>query len=304
MATFTPLGKIDIEKFLTLFDVGQLSDFRQIPTGIENTNYFVTTTKYDQQQHFVLTLVEVASFPEIPFFTNLTRHLANYGLPVPAPRLTLDGMSLTVLKNKPALLLPKLPGVHLQLPSCEHCQEVGRMLGLMHSTLLSSSYQRENPYSAEWMYTTIEQTQLQFEPATLNLLLRCAQHYELLEASPLPRGIIHGDLFKDNVLVTEAKITGILDFFHACTDFLLMDVAISINDWCQNQHQLIDSERVTSLLAGYEKARPLEQEERQQLPIFQQIAAARFALTRSLTGESGNHLKDPHECLKLLESLV
>ncbi len=304
MAAFTPLHKIDIENFLALFNAGQLTDFRQIPTGIENTNYFVTTTKYDQEQHFVLTLVEVASFSEVPFFLNLTRHLANYGLPVPAAELTLDGMSLTVLKNKPAMLLPRLPGAHLQQASSEHCLEVGQLLGLMHSTLLGSSYHRENPYSSDWMYTTIQQTQAHFDPAIKNLLTQSAELYDLLESSSLPRGIIHGDLFRDNILFTDAKITGVLDFFHASTDFLMMDIAVTINDWCRNQDQSIDPELAAGLLRGYEMTRPIEPEERDHMTTFQQIAAARFALTRSLTGLPGNYLKDPKACLLLLESLA
>tara|TARA_B100001146_G_C16179497_1_gene433960 strand:+ start:69 stop:995 length:927 start_codon:yes stop_codon:yes gene_type:complete len=304
VAAFTPLHKIDIENFLALFNAGQLTDFRQIPTGIENTNYFVTTTKYDQEQHFVLTLVEVASFSEVPFFLNLTRHLANYGLPVPAAELTLDGMSLTVLKNKPAMLLPRLPGAHLQQASSEHCLEVGQLLGLMHSTLLGSSYHRENPYSSDWMYTTIQQTQAHFDPAIKNLLTQSAELYDLLESSSLPRGIIHGDLFRDNILFTDAKITGVLDFFHASTDFLMMDIAVTINDWCRNQDQSIDPELAAGLLRGYEMTRPIEPEERDHMTTFQQIAAARFALTRSLTGLPGNYLKDPKACLLLLESLA
>ncbi|HIK69333.1 MAG TPA: homoserine kinase [Pseudomonadales bacterium] len=304
MAAFTPLHKIDIENFLALFNAGQLTDFRQIPTGIENTNYFVTTTKYDQEQHFVLTLVEVASFSEVPFFLNLTRHLANYGLPVPAAELTLDGMSLTVLKNKPAMLLPRLPGAHLQQASSEHCLEVGQLLGLMHSTLLGSSYHRENPYSSDWMFTTIQQTQAHFDPAMKNLLTHCAELYDLLESSSLPRGIIHGDLFRDNILFTDAKITGVLDFFHASTDFLMMDIAITVNDWCRNQDQSIDPELEACLLRGYEMTRSIEPEERDYMTTFQQIAAARFALTRSLTGLPGNYLKDPKACLLLLESLA
>lgn len=304
MVAFTPLHKIDIENFLALFNAGQLTDFRQIPTGIENTNYFVTTTKYDQEQHFVLTLVEVASFSEVPFFLSLTRHLANYGLPVPAAELTLDGMSLTVLKNKPAMLLPRLPGTHLQQASPEQCLEVGQLLGLMHSTLLGSSYHRENPYSSDWMYTTIQQTQAHFDPAIKNLLTRCAELYDLLESSSLPRGIIHGDLFRDNILFTDAKITGVLDFFHASTDFLMMDIAITVNDWCRNQDQSIDPVLAAGLLRGYEVTRPIEPEERDHMTTFQQIAAARFALTRSLTGLPGNYLKDPKACLLLLESLA
>jgi len=114
VASFTSLQEKDIKNFLALFDIGELNSFAAIAAGIENTNYFVNTRKYDQEQPFVLTLVEVASFSEVPFFTNLTTHLANYGLPVPAPILTLDGMPFAILKNKPALLLPKLPGKHLQ----------------------------------------------------------------------------------------------------------------------------------------------------------------------------------------------
>ena len=304
MVAFTPLHKIDIENFLALFNAGQLTDFRQIPTGIENTNYFVTTTKYDQEQHFVLTLVEVASFSEVPFFLSLTRHLANYGLPVPAAELTLDGMSLTVLKNKPAMLLPRLPGTHLQQASPEQCLEVGQLLGLMHSTLLGSSYHRENPYSSDWMYATIQQTQAHFDPAIKNLLTRCAELYDLLESSSLPRGIIHGDLFRDNILFTDTKITGVLDFFHASTDFLMMDIAITVNDWCRNQDQSIDPVLAAGLLRGYEVTRPIEPEERDHMTTFQQIAAARFALTRSLTGLPGNYLKDPKACFLLLESLA
>jgi homoserine kinase type II len=154
------------------------------------------------------------------------------------------------------------------------------------------------------MYTTIQQTQAHFDPAIKNLLTRCAELYDLLESSALPRGIIHGDLFRDNILFTDAKITGVLDFFHASTDFLMMDIAITVNDWCRNQDQSIDPELAAGLLRGYEMTRPIEPEERDHMITFQQIAAARFALTRSLTGLSGSYLRDPKACLLLLESLA
>ena len=130
-----------------------------------------------------------------------------------------------------------------------------------------------------------------------------ADEYAEISELPLPKGVTHGDLFRDNALFKEEELTGVIDFYRACNDFLIQDIAITINDWCRTTRDEIDQELSESLLQGYESARELEDEEKEFLPCFQRAACARFALTRLLSGDEGRHLKDPHEYIQLAAHL-
>ena len=286
-----------------MFGIGELKSWSAIKTGIENSNYFITTEKHGEDTEFVLTILEDLTFEDVPFFNTILRHLSHFGLPVPAPYQTLDGMTSTIFCGKPTLVLPKLEGDHLIETSTLHCSAIGKALGEIHVTLASKNMQRENPYNIDWMEKTIIDVQHLLEDSELRMVNRIASEYAEVSDLPLPRGIVHGDLFRDNALFKDDQLTGIIDFYHACTDFYIQDIAITINDWCRDIDGTMDPTRTASLIEGYESVRTLESEEREFLPFFQRAASARFALTRLLSGEEGAHLKDPKELLKLASSL-
>jgi homoserine kinase type II len=303
MAAFTTFSDSALERYLIMFGIGELKSWSAIETGIENSNYFITTEKHGEDMEFVLTIMEDLTFEDVPFFNTILRHLSHFGLPVPAPHQTLDGMTSTIFCGKPTLVLPKLTGNHLIETSTRHCTAIGKALAEIHVTLASKNMNRDNPYNIDWMEKTIIDVQHLLEDSELRTVNRIANEYAEVSDLPLPRGIIHGDLFRDNALFEDDNLTGIIDFYHACTDFYIQDIAITINDWCRNENGSMDPVRTASLIEGYESVRTLEAEEREFLPFFQRAASARFALTRLLSGEEGAHLKDPKEFLKLAGSL-
>ncbi|MDA1299734.1 MAG: homoserine kinase [Proteobacteria bacterium] len=303
MAVFTHFEQSALERYLTMYGLGTLVSFEAIGAGIENSNYFVTLAKDSEPAEFVLTIIENHSFAEVPFFSRIMRHLFYFGLPVSAPKQTLDGMTSTIFCGKPTMLFPRLEGTHIDAAEARHCRQVGQILGTMHATLATEDAHRDNPYSDQWMSDTLatglpDDTSLSdADRTTLQLL---ASEYEAAQELALPRGIIHGDLFKDNVLFAGDELTGVLDFYHSCTDFLIQDVAICINAWCTGDDGRIEPDKRQALLDGYQSERELSDAEVEYLPLFQKFAAARFAVTRLLSGEPGEPLKDPEEFLALL----
>lgn len=303
MAAFTTFDEAALVRYLQMFGVGDLTRFEPIEQGIENSNYFVTVTQHEEERELVLTILENHSFDEVPFFSSLLTHLSHFGLPVPRPRPTLDGMTMTIFCGKPAMLVPRLEGSHLTAVSSEHCFRVGQLMAEIHRTLTGQPWSRQNPYNSEWMFSSIASLE-SLEDNRRQQLIQVAEQYEALEELSLPRGVIHGDLFTDNALFSGEEITGIIDFYHACDDFLVQDIAITINDWCKDGNGGVSTALVDKVIEGYESVRPLEAEERELLNNFQQIGAARFALTRFFSGDESGHLKDPVEFLALLDTLL
>ncbi len=288
---------------MEMFDVGDLLESTPVPDGIENSNYFVTTVKYGEKREFVLTIMENLDWDEVPFFNSILGHLGHFGLPVPAPQKTLDGMTLTTFCGKPTVLFPRLPGRHTLQPDPGNCASIGKVLAEIHTTLAATPFERVNPYDDHWMVSTIARIESLLDPGEKDLLESLADHYSEWRDLPLPRGIIHGDLFRDNALFVEDRLTGVIDFYHACTDFLVQDIAITINDWCRTSSGTLDEHRLGAFLEAYESVRPLETGEREYLPAFQRIACARFSLTRFISGGDGTPLKDPREFLRLIDIL-
>lgn len=304
MAAFTKFKDSKLEKYISLFSVGELTSFSAIESGIENSNYFVHTNKDGEDRAYVLTIMERLSFSDLPFFNNILSHLFNFGVPVPAPQQTLDGMTSTIFCGKPTVLFPKLEGSHLDSANQGHCQQIGRVLADIHGALATKNLHRDNPFSVDWMFKTIDGIDHLVKESNLKLLTRLAEEYAEISELSLPKGIIHGDLFRDNALFVDGNLSGVIDFYRACHDFLIQDIAIAINDWCITDSGTIDEVLKDSLLRGYESIRTLEDEEREFLPHFQRAAAARFALTRMLSGDGGEFLKDPREFLKLAADLT
>jgi homoserine kinase type II len=302
MAVFTTFSRPALERYIVMFGLGDLESFEPIETGIENSNYFVTL---DNTAEFVLTIAEYLNFEDIPFFNELFTQMARSGLPVPNPARTLDGMASTIFCGKPAWLFPRLTGEHPLMPEISQCLAIGKALAELHAAAASARYKRDNPYDIKWIGATLRARGGMLEKEDRLMLEAVFTEYRgLEEAAPdLPTGIIHGDLFRDNALFEGDTLTGIIDFYHACQDFLAQDIAITINDWCMTSEGLTDNDRMAALLSGYESVRPLTTQERRHLPLFRRNAAMRFILTRLLSGDEEGHLKDPEEFLKIARSL-
>ena len=301
MAAFTTFESSALERYLVMFGKGELSGYEAISGGIENSNYFVTLLQDGQPTEYVLTIIENLSFNDVPFFNKLVSRLQHYGLPVAAPETTLDGMSSTIFCGKPAFLVRRLAGRHPRDVNAGQCEQIGIYIAQSHAAAADLDASRDNPYSPAWMRDTIAQIG-SLSPEQRNQLMQSVQAYERILAMSLPVGLIHGDLFRDNTLfLDDGQLSGVIDFYHACQDLLIQDLAVVLNDWCADASQSINRALSDALISGYESVRPLSDEEKKALPELQQITACRFALTRFTSGSPP--LKDPYEMLALAERL-
>jgi homoserine kinase type II len=305
MAAFTQISRMSLENYLAVFDIGDLVSFDPITTGIENSNYFVTLNHHDYETEFVLTIAESLDFNEVSFFGRLLDQLNKKGLPVPSPLRTLDGMSSTILLGKPTWLFPKLSGTHPTVASANHCGIIGKLLADIHDASTTANYHRDNPYHDEWSWETLKGKKDELDHADYSMLEETLTLYAKTLSHPLdlPRGIIHGDLFMDNTMFEGDKLTGVIDFYHACEDYLIQDVSIALLVWCTDADGVVNQNLSQSLLTGYESVRSFTKDERNMLPVFCRSAASRFALTRLISGEGQGYLKDPQEFLNILRLL-
>lgn len=276
MAVFTSITKAELTAWLSDYSLGDLLELQGIASGIENTNYFVTTSNGS----FVLTLFEILTAGELPFYLNLMAHLARHGIPCPSPVSNRHNRFLGELNGKPACIVSRLSGSSVKQPDVQHCAAVGAVLGQLHDAGKSFAESMPNPRGASWRARTAPRVLpfLQAQDASL-LQSEIALHAQNGLAA-LPQGIIHADLFRDNVLLDGARIGGLLDFYFACNECLLYDVAITVNDWCVNADGTPDEARTRALLAAYHAVRPLQERERLAWPMALRAAALRFWLSR------------------------
>ncbi|MCX7193516.1 MAG: homoserine kinase [Proteobacteria bacterium] len=276
MSVYTTVSEGELTAWLKDYSLGQLLELQGIASGIENTNYFVTTSN----GRFVLTLFEKLGTDELPFYLNLMAHLARHGIPCPAPMANRHNQFLGVLNNKPACIVSRLVGKSTVAPNGAQCAAMGAMLGQMHIAGMSFSQIMPNPRGASWRAATAPQV-LPFVSAEQAVLL---ESEIALHAQPanlnLPQGLIHADLFRDNVLLEDERVGGLIDFYFACTDALLYDVAITVNDWCMNMDGTIDMFRAQTFLRAYHAVRPLQMNESDAWPLMLRQAALRFWLSR------------------------
>jgi homoserine kinase type II len=220
---------------------------------------------------------------------------------------------------KPTWLFNRLPGAHPTQPSPEQCRQIGEALAKLHELSTTARYQRVNPYSASWANNALGTVIGDLNSADAKCLSNTVERYVNYSNEELPRGIIHGDLFRDNALFEGEKLSGVIDFYHACDDYLVQDIAITLNDWCrknypegnsENNSENIpessadDSVRVNALLDGYQSVRTLLPAEQAALGLFREFGAMRFALTRLLGGRADNPVKNPREFLDMLARLT
>ena len=293
MAVFTEVPQDAASELARRLGLGEVRELRGIQGGIENTNYFLTTERDGIRHEYVLTLFERLTATQLPFYLYLMKHLARRGIPVPEPQAqpgtaTTDnpeGQLLHTVQGKPAAVVDKLRGHSDLQPGAAHCADVGEMLARMH--LAARDYPRTQPNlrGLAWWNETVPVVLPFLEPAQSQLLRsELAFQNHIAEGSSyaaLPRGAIHADLFRDNVMFDGGRLSGFFDFYFAGVDTWLFDIAVCMNDWCidlaSGAH---DDERASAFLAAYERVRPLAAAERRLLPAMLRAGALRFWISR------------------------
>ena len=302
MSVFTTVSADELTEWLKAYPLGTLLELKGIASGITNTNYFVTTTS----GRYVLTLFEEHTAEELPYFLDLMTHLAERGVPCPHPVKRNDGVQLDELNGKPAALVSCLAGRDIETPNEIHCAEVGRVLANMHIAGESFSGKSHDTRDSVWRQTTADKVFGLLNADDQTMLSQVMQRQANLNLDKLPQGVIHADLFRDNVLFDGEKIGGLIDFYYACRGAFLYDLAIAVNDWCVNVDGSLDKPRVMAMLKAYHAVRALTAEESVVWTDILPIAALRFWLSRLKdkhfphAGEL-THAKDPQHFQKILK---
>jgi homoserine kinase type II len=279
LSVFTPVSERQLAEWLKGYAVGGLLALEPIAAGIENTNYFVTTG----QGRYVLTLFERLPAAELPFYLGLMAHLARHGIPCPAPIADLGERFSTTLNGKPAALVTRLAGKSIERPGAAECGELGALLARMHLAGHSYGAYLDNPRGAKWRREAAREIAAELD-APRRALLDSELAFQAGQRHPeLPRGPVHADLFRDNALFEGGRISGVIDFYFAGVDCLLLDLAVCANDWCladPEADRRLDPERTRALLASYAGLRPFTAAERAAWPAMLRAAALRFWLSR------------------------
>ncbi|MBX8483396.1 homoserine kinase [Pseudomonas cichorii] len=284
MSVFTPLARPELETFLAPYGLGRLLDFQGIAAGSENTNYFISL----EQGEFVLTLVERGPIQDLPFFIELLDVLHDADLPVPYALRTTDGQALRELAEKPALLQPRLPGKHISEPNTQHCVQIGELLGNLHLATRANVLERKTDRGLDWMLSEGTNFLSHLGEPQRTLLENALQEIEELKPQimALPRANLHADLFRDNALFEGTHLTGLIDFYNACSGPMLYDLAIALNDWCSLEDGQIDPVRARALLGAYAALRPFTASETKLWATMLRVGCVRFWLSRLIAAES------------------
>jgi len=305
LSVYTPVSDAELAGWLRNYSVGKLLACEPIKAGIENTNYFVTTT----QGRYVLTLFERLPADELPFYLHLMAHLARHGIPCPAPIADLADQYLGSLNGKPAALVTRLSGRSIEQPEAPHCEELGALLARMHLAGRSYSAYLENPRGPKWWRFAARAVKGFLTRSALELveseLLYQGEH----RFPDLPRGPVHADLFRDNALWEDSRISGVVDFYFAGVDCQLYDLAVCANDWCLESDYKLEKSRTRALLGAYHAVRPFTALERDAWPAMLRAAALRFWLSRLYDYHLPRpgmlvHAHDPEHFRRVLESRI
>jgi len=281
MAVYTEVSDEDLQAFATAYDFGEIISCKGIAEGIENSNYMLQTT----QGPFILTLYEKRVNPkELPFFLGLMDHLAAAGVRCPTPLKGRDGEALRTLCDRPAAIVSFLHGISPRRTTAEHCAELGTALAGLHQAGMSYGMKRANSLSvAGWreLYAKSADAADSVEPGLGAMI---AEELDILGKAwstlKLPDGVIHADLFPDNVFFLDGKCSGLIDFYFACNDFLAYDIVVCLNAWCFEPDGAFNITKANRLLSSYEAVRPLTPAEKSALPLLARGGAMRFLLTR------------------------
>lgn len=305
LAVYTDINEQDLTAFLAEYDAGELLSYKGIAEGVENSNFLLHTTKAP----LILTLYEKrVEKSDLPFFLGLMHHLFEGGLNCPLPLPRKDGELLGELSGRPAALISFLEGMWLRKPEAQHCREVGAALARMHVAGEGFELVRPNALSLEGWQTLWLKSQDRADEVEEGLEVEIGAELDFLSShwpKDLPAGVIHADLFPDNVFFLGDRLSGLIDFYFACNDLLVYDLSICLNSWCFEKDGAYNITKGKAMIEGYLSVRPLSGDEIEALPILCRGSALRFFLTRLydwLTTPAGALVvkKDPLEYLKKL----
>jgi homoserine kinase type II len=289
MAVYTEVPTDEAAALLRALHLGELTALRGIQGGIENTNYFATTVQDGVETDHVLTVFERLSFEQLPYYLRLMKHLAGKGIPVPEPAADARGELLHTVQGKPAAVVNKLNGRSQLAPNAAHCAAVGEMLARMHLAGRDFGLNQPNLRGIAWWNETVPVVLPHLNPGQAALIRAELAYQNHVAASPaylaLPRGPVHADLFRDNVMFEGETLCGFFDFYFAGNDSFLFDLAVTLNDWCifhgdEGADGLHDEARAQAMMGAYQRVRPLSAAERSLLPAMLRAGALRFWLSR------------------------
>lgn len=285
MAVYTHLSNAQISAYIAPFNIGGVVDFKGISGGIENTNYFVTTQiKGQPQEHFVLTLFEDLSYDEMPYFIDLTEHLVAHDVTVPAPLRDQNGAALHLLADKPTLLFPRFAGDHLARSEIgvNECAIMGQELAHLHIAGQVFPTLRHSHRGPQWWNELGPTAAAYIDGEDATMLMMAIGQYDAMQSQQpdLPTGVIHGDLFHDNALFNQGQLSATIDLYNASNDYLLFDVAITVNDWCIAPNGSIEPRLYDAFLNAYAQVRGFNNAERRYWNAMLVAAAMRFWLSR------------------------
>jgi homoserine kinase type II len=280
MAVYTDVAAEDLAEFLSGYDIGELLSYKGIAEGVENSNFLLHTTS----GYFFLTLYEKrVALGDLPFFLGLMAHLAQHGIVCPQPVKTRRGDALGTLAGRPAAIIDFLEGVWPRKPNAEHCAAVGQALAKLHLASRDFPMTRANALSVAGWRPLFDAAAFRADTLQHGLRALLSDELDHLEKSwpkHLPEGVIHADLFPDNVLFLDDKLSGLIDFYFACNDILAYDIAICLNAWCFETDHSFNVTKARAFLNAYGRERKLSEAEQDALPLLARGAALRILLTR------------------------
>ena len=276
MAVYTSINSSDLSEWLKKFKFKDFVDFKGISSGVTNSNYLI----FMPQSNYILTIFEHNSIEELPFYVDLMTYLAKENFLSPRPIKDDSGQALGILKEKPALMVSFLDGTEITIRDSKSCYSVGKYLAKFHLVTNNFPQSNKNNRGLSWMsdmYLSLKKY-LSLEDQKI-IELEINYHKKLIKVE-LPEGIIHGDLFRDNVLFLNDKVSGFIDFYYACNDKFIYDIAIAINDWCIHEDGKINKLMYLEFIKGYQSERELTDNEQKYFNAALRLAALRFWLSR------------------------
>lgn len=305
MSVYTSISDNEFSEILKNYSLGDFIHARGIQAGIENTNYFISTTEGE----YVFTLFETINSQELAFYILLLQEAFKAGIACPQPQLNIQKQIINEIKGKPYIFVSRLKGQNLTSVNINQVKAISCELAKFHNLSFSLSTPANNRRGKTWRNKTAEKLMNKLSEKEAELLKTEIQNYESFDDSLLPKGIIHSDLFKDNALFEENEITGLIDFYDACYDTYLYDVAVTVNDWCTDEEGNLVKSYANTFLQNYQTRRPFTDDEKKAWPMMLRIAAMRFWLSRledSYEQKTGDltHLKCPNVYKRILQNHI
>jgi homoserine kinase type II len=306
MAVYTKLEHLEVKLFLEQYNISNFKDYKGITEGVENTNYLIESSEQD----YILTIYEKrVDEKDLPFFIKLLSDLSDNNFPCPKPIANKSNKKINKIKNKNAALVTFLNGKSKNKITSEDCFEVGKIAAQLHKITKKFNINRKNNLSIENWQNIFEKTIKQKIDLDESIIKKTRNYLNFLKdkwPKNLPQGIIHADLFPDNIFFIDNKVSGIIDFYFACNDFFAYEIAICINSICFDNNSTFNMAKAKNLINGYSSIRTLTEDEKKYLPILSMGAAMRFFLTRlydfyHTDNKADVKIKDPFEYYKKIE---